>query len=300
MYRRWTTIPLIWLLSAVAGLAEAEQAEEAAIRSRVQEYVAAFNRVDAKAAASVYAVDGTHTYALGFTHRGRAAIEKGLAELLAGPFKGTRLTITTDAIRFLTPSIAIEEESFVVSGLKTSTSAEAPPVKGSCLDLVQKQGGRWFAAAVQCMVPLPTPEAPGKTEQGAVPFSEADRAAIRQAGEAFARYAQATPRNDKEPAAYYEENALMLAPNRAPIRGRAGIEAFLAAFPPFSNYRLETLELEGRADLAYERGVASMTLTPAGAAPAELRIRYLLIWRRQADGSWLVSREMFTPDGPPN
>lgn len=163
MYRRLSTILLlIGLFAVVPGFGEAEQAEEAAIRARVQEYVAAFNRGDAKAAASVYAADGSHTYVLGFTHRGRAAIEKGLAELLAGPWKGTRLTITTDAIRFLTPTIAIEEESFEVSGLKTGTGAEAPPVKGSCLDLVQKQRGLWFAAAVQCMVPLPTPGAPGK------------------------------------------------------------------------------------------------------------------------------------------
>ena len=139
-----------------------------------------------------------------------------------------------------------------------------------------------------------------QTRQVPAPFSEADRAAIRQAGEAFARYAQATPRNDKASAAYYEENALMLAPNRAPIRGRAEIGVFLAAFPPFSNYRLETLEIEGRADLAYERGVTSLTLAPGGAAPAEWRSKYLIIWRRQADGSWRISREMFTPDGPPN
>jgi len=155
-------ILLMGVLAASSRIAAAEVPDEAAIRARVQEYVAAFNQGDAKAAASVYAGDGTHTYVLGFTHRGRAAIEKGLSELLAGPWKGARVAISTDAIRFLTPAIAVEEESFVVSGLKTDTGAELPPVKGLCLDILQKQGGLWFAAAVQCMVPPPTAGPPEK------------------------------------------------------------------------------------------------------------------------------------------
>lgn len=161
MRRRSSRFLLFGFLAVAPTLGGAEQAEEAAIRSRVQEYVTAFNRGDAKAAAAVYAQDGTHTYALGFTHRGRAAIEKGLAEFLAGPWKGTRLAITTESIRFLTPTIAIEEESFTIAGFKNSAGAEAPAIKGLCLDLVQKQGGLWFAAAVQCMVPA-SPPAPQK------------------------------------------------------------------------------------------------------------------------------------------
>lgn len=34
------------------------------------------------AAAATYTVDGSHTYALGYTHHGRAAITGGLHELL--------------------------------------------------------------------------------------------------------------------------------------------------------------------------------------------------------------------------
>ena len=158
----WSMILLAGVLAAPSASTGAQATDEAAIRARVQEYVAAFNRGDAKAAASVYALDGTHTYAFGFTHRGRAAIEKGLAALLAGPFKGTHLTITTEAIRFLTPAIAVEEESFEVSGVKTATGAEQPPVKGLCLDILQKQGDVWFAVAVQCLVPPPPAEAPQK------------------------------------------------------------------------------------------------------------------------------------------
>jgi len=136
-------------------------------------------------------------------------------------------------------------------------------------------------------------------KQTTAALSETDRRAIRQALEGFIMNAQATPRDDKASAAYYEESAILVAPNHAPVEGRTAIEAFLSAFPPFSNYQLHVLELEGRGDLAYERGTNSMTLMIPKARPAEWRSNYLVIWHKQADGSWKVSREIFTPAPPP-
>lgn len=148
---------LAMLGAGVPGVTLAQEAAEAAIRARVDEYVAAHNRGDAKGAAAIYSQEGTHTYALGFTHRGRLEIEKGLGELLAGPLKGTQIAITPERIRLLGETVAVEEATFLVSGLKTGTGAQAGDVKGLCLGVYQKQGQRWFAAAVQCMVPPPAP-----------------------------------------------------------------------------------------------------------------------------------------------
>ncbi len=50
---------------------------EAALRERVRQCEAAYNAGEAEAIAAIYAVDGTHTYALGFTHRGRHEIANG-------------------------------------------------------------------------------------------------------------------------------------------------------------------------------------------------------------------------------
>ena len=137
-----------------------------------------------------------------------------------------------------------------------------------------------------------------QTNRGPAHFSEADRVAIRKADETFVKNAKATPRNDKACAAYYEEDAIMLTPNQSPLEGRAAIEAFLSSFPLFSDYRLEVAEIEGSGDLAYERGSASMTLSSGGEKPTQWRSQYLIIWRKQVDGSWKVSREIFTPDAP--
>ena len=44
-----------------------------------------------------------------------------------------------------------------MTGLKGPDGAELPPIDGLCLGIYQKQGQAWFAAAVQCLVPPPTP-----------------------------------------------------------------------------------------------------------------------------------------------
>jgi ketosteroid isomerase-like protein len=126
-------------------------------------------------------------------------------------------------------------------------------------------------------------------------FSDADREAICRAGELFVKNALAKPRDDRASAACYEEDAIMLAPGQSPMKGSAAIEGFLSSFPPFSDYRLEVAEIVGDGDLAFERGSASMTLRPTGEPAQQLRINYLLIWRRQPDGSWRAAREVFTP-----
>ena len=134
-------------------------AADAGIRARVKEYAAAYNRGDAAAVAGIYAEDGTHTYALGFTHRGRAEIEAGLRGMFAGALKGTQMQITPEHIRVISDGVAIEEASFVLTGLRTPAGVEMDPVRGLCLGVYQKHGDQWFAAAVQCFVP---PPAPGK------------------------------------------------------------------------------------------------------------------------------------------
>jgi uncharacterized protein (TIGR02246 family) len=134
-----------------------QDSDRLAIRSRTGEYERAFNRGDAAAAAAVYAADGTHTYAFGVTHRGRPAIEQGLREFLAGPMKGARVSLTVDSIRFITGEIAVEEDSFEVSGMTSADGADLPPLKGRCMAVYRKQSNAWFAAAIQCMVPMSPP-----------------------------------------------------------------------------------------------------------------------------------------------
>lgn len=145
------------LVLAAASPAFSQETVERAVRARPQQYVAAWNRGDAEGAAAVYTQDGTHTYVFGYTHRGRAAIANGLTQLLSGPMKGTQLAIETISVRQLSPDIAVEEEAFTVSGLKSPDGTALPAAKGLCLAVYKKVGEEWLGAAVQCMVPPPAP-----------------------------------------------------------------------------------------------------------------------------------------------
>jgi uncharacterized protein (TIGR02246 family) len=157
MNKAFSIILLAVLTLACASAAFGKDSVETEVRERVKQYVLAYNAGDADAVAAIYAENGTHTYALGFTHRGRIEISKGLKEQLSGPMKSTRIAITPLHIRVLSADIAVEEASFSLTGLKGPGGAELPPVNGFCLGVYQKMGNQWFAVAVQCMVPPPPP-----------------------------------------------------------------------------------------------------------------------------------------------
>jgi len=105
--------------------------------------------------------------------------------------------------------------------------------------------------------------------------------------------------NDSKGAvALYTDDAMVMAPNEAAVQGKAAIQAWMEAPPPISNFQMQSLEIEGRGDLAYDRGTYSVTVTPAGAAPIEVHGKYLTILRKQADGSWKVQRDIWNSDLP--
>ena len=127
-------------------------------------------------------------------------------------------------------------------------------------------------------------------------LSEADRTAIRQADENDMKLMNA--KDWKGDLALYEEDAIELPPHQAAVQGKAAIQAWDEAFPPFSNFQEQSLEIEGRGNLAYDRGTYSMTITPAGAAPIEDHGKYLAIWRKQSGGLWKISRLIYNSDLP--
>jgi uncharacterized protein (TIGR02246 family) len=158
MRARWIVVPLAVVAAVYPSLAFGQESVDAAVRARVRQYEAAYNAGNADAVAANYATDGTHTYALGFTHRGRVEIAEGLKGMFAGPMKGTHIAITPVRIRAIAADVAVEEATFVLSGLKGPDGKEIPAVSGMCLGVYQKQGQAWLAAALQCMVPPPGPQ----------------------------------------------------------------------------------------------------------------------------------------------
>lgn len=135
---------------------------------------------------------------------------------------------------------------------------------------------------------------------GPAALTQADQAAIRAVAESALAIANTTPKDFKRyTEIYYAENAEVLGANSPAVKGRAAIEQFLAAFPPFSDLKFDLTEIDGRGDLAYVRGTYSMKLMPPGAtAPVDEHGKYLEVWRKQSDGSWRSVYDAFNSDVP--
>jgi ketosteroid isomerase-like protein len=97
-----------------------------------------------------------------------------------------------------------------------------------------------------------------------------------------------------------DEGHIMLAPNRTPIVGKAANDAVNgSAFERFDfdeSWTPEETVIDG--DLAYQRGTFTTSATPkAGGERRVVSGAFLRIYRRQPDGQWRMTRDMFNGDG---
>ena len=93
--------------------------------------------------------------------------------------------------------------------------------------------------------------------------------------------------------ATYTEDAVLLPPNQPAVQGRGDIQAWFEAFPPASDVNLEWAEIEGVGDVAFVRGSFTLIVTPEGMDAVADTGKFLNVRRRQADGSWLIHRDIF-------
>lgn len=127
-------------------------------------------------------------------------------------------------------------------------------------------------------------------------FSDADRQAIEQITQEFGEAFRAG--DWAAVAALYTEDAVLMPPNHAAVRGPDAIQEFMSSFPPTTAFDLQGDEIDGCGDLAYVRGTYSMTLAPEGAEPVEESGKYVEIRRKQPDGRWLLAVDIFNSNEP--
>ncbi len=101
--------------------------------------------------------------------------------------------------------------------------------------------------------------------------------------------------------AFYAADAALMPPNHPLVTGRTAIQGFLQGLIDggLTSIKLETRVTASAGDLAYGRGRYTLSLSPAGAAaPVEDEGKYVVVYRRQSDGTWRAVADIFNSDHP--
>jgi ketosteroid isomerase-like protein len=103
-------------------------------------------------------------------------------------------------------------------------------------------------------------------------------------------------------AAQVMDDASLLPPDAPLAQGKEAIHAAMAgleAMPGFSvTWSPSAADVGSGGDLGYTRGTYEMHVE-SSEGPVTINGKYLTIWKKQADGTWMVTADMFNADGPP-
>ncbi len=138
---------------------------------------------------------------------------------------------------------------------------------------------------------------PPAQQAGALP--DEDVAAIRARQDAFVEAVRA---NDWAAASeIYAEDFVLMIPEAPVMQGRETWREWAMSFnATVTEYNIEIDEIDGRGDLAFVRGRFSERLSFEDMPePISGAGKFLSIWRKGADGSWLITLEAWNSDGPP-
>jgi uncharacterized protein (TIGR02246 family) len=96
-------------------------------------------------------------------------------------------------------------------------------------------------------------------------------------------------------AALYTEDAIVFPPGADMAKGRQAIEEFWRATRDsgVTSVTLTTVDVGESGDLAYEVGTALLTIQPEAQEPAMASAKYVVVWKRQTDGSWQLHRDIW-------
>ena len=100
-------------------------------------------------------------------------------------------------------------------------------------------------------------------------------------------------------ASLYAVDAIILPPNRPRVSGRANFEPwFRDQFTICSDLKLTINQVDASGDLVYHIGSYTMGIQMPDMPLINDTGKHVTIWKRQADGKWLIVAEIFNTDLP--
>ncbi len=100
-------------------------------------------------------------------------------------------------------------------------------------------------------------------------------------------------------ASYFDENAIILAPNMPMVKGRTGIEKTMEGWMQsgwkMNEFTNTTTSVEGAGDFAIQLGRYFQTFEMDGKVMADTG-KFVTVWRKQVDGSWKIAYDIWNTD----
>ena len=122
-----------------------------------------------------------------------------------------------------------------------------------------------------------------------------DEKAVRDADEQWSKVAAA--KDLDKTVSFYADGAVVLPPNQAVVTTKDGIrnlwKGFLDSLTDI-NWKTTRVETAKSGDMAYLIGTYEMTMKDG----TKDKGKYCEVWKKQADGKWKVSADMFSSDLP--
>ena len=134
------------------------------------------------------------------------------------------------------------------------------------------------------------------------PVPVMDMAQVRQSiEEANVKFGDASRAGDATAlASLYAEDARILPPNSEMIQGREGVEAYWAAGFQMGvkDIVLTTIDVMAMGEMVCEIGKAEVTIEPEGMEAIQDIGKYVVIWKKTADGAWKLYVDIWNSSLP--
>ncbi len=146
------------------------------------------------------------------------------------------------------------------------------------------------------MVTLLTTVTPMLAQQAG--SANADEKAIRAEAAAWSKAMEA--KDAAKFVEFYAADARVLPPNAPAVNGKAARleywKKFMATPGLKGSFGPDKVVVAKSGDLAYEMGTYSLVMNDAKGNPEHETGKYLVVWKKQADGKWKVVADMFSSD----